>query len=50
MEIEQLKTDVAAGKLSQDKLLVVIVAQPKRIAELEELIKGKHPTPRLDEL
>lgn len=49
MDIEQLKTDVAAGKLSQDKLLVVIVAQQKRIAELEELIKGKNPTPRVDE-
>jgi len=49
MDIEQLKTDVAAGKLSQDKLLAVIVAQQKRIAELEELIKAKNPTPRVDE-
>lgn len=49
MDIEQLKTDVAAGKLSQDKLLAVIVAQQKRITELEELIKAKNPTPRVDE-
>lgn len=49
MDIEQLKTDVAAGKLSQDKLLTVIVAQQKRIAELEELIGSKNPTARVDE-
>ena len=49
MDIEQLKTDVAAGKLSRDKLLSVIVAQQKRIAELEELIKAKNPTARVDE-
>jgi transposase len=49
MDIGQLKTDVAAGKLSQDKLLVLIVAQQKRIAELEELIKGKNPTARVDD-
>jgi len=43
-----LTTDVAAGKLSQDKLLAVIVAQQKRVAELEELIKGRNPTPRVE--
>lgn len=49
MDIEQLKTDVGAGKLSLDKLLAVIVAQQKRIAELEELIRAKNPTARVDE-
>jgi hypothetical protein len=49
MDIEQLKTDLAAGKLSTEKLLAVIVAQQKRIAELESIIKQKNPTARVDE-
>ncbi len=49
MDIEQLKTDVAAPKLSQDKLLAVIVALQNRIAELEELTRAKNPTARVDE-
>ena len=50
MDIEQLKADVAAGKLSQDKLLTVIVAQRKRIAELEELVRAKNAAASVDEL
>lgn len=49
MDIEQLKTDLAAGTLSTEKLLVVIVTQQKRIAELEAIIKAKNPTARVDE-
>jgi transposase len=49
MDIEQLKTDFAAGTLSTEKLLAVIVAQQKRIAELEAIVNGRNPTPRVDE-
>lgn len=56
MDVQELKDDAAAGKLSVDRLIVVIeaqqkqlAAQQKRIAELEEQIKSRNPTPRLDE-
>lgn len=56
MDVQQLKADAAAGKLSCDHLIMVIEAQQKqltsqekRIAELEEQIQGKNPTPRLAE-
>lgn len=49
MDVQQLKDDATAGKLSVDRLILVIEAQQKRIAELEALIKAKNPTERLDE-
>ena len=49
MDVQQLKEDAAAGRLSVDKLIDVIVAQQKRIGELEAIIKSKNPTERLDE-
>lgn len=56
MDVQQLKNDVAAGKLSSDRLLLVIEAEPKqiaqlkeRIAELEQQIKSRNPTERLDQ-
>jgi transposase len=49
MDVRQLRDDAAAGKLSLDKLIDVIAAQQKRIAELEALVKSKNPTERLPE-
>jgi len=56
MDVQQLKDDAAAGKLSVEKLLDVIgvqqgliASQQKRIAELESLVKSKNPTERLDQ-
>lgn len=56
MDVQQLKDDAAAGKLSVEKLIDVIAAQQahmaaqqQRIAELEALVKSKHPTERLDQ-
>jgi len=55
MDVQQLRDDAAAGKLSVEKLLNVISAQQaqisaqrQRIAELEALVKSKNPTARLD--
>lgn len=49
MNIEQLREDAASGKLSVDRLVDVIVAQQKRIEQLEAIIKSKNPTERLDD-
>jgi len=49
MDVEQLKEDAAAGKLSVDRLIMVIEAQQKRIAELEAQAKSKNPTERMDQ-
>ena len=49
MDVQQLKDDAAAGKLSIDRLILVIETQQKRITELEQLIQGKNPTERLDQ-
>lgn len=49
MDVQQLRDDAAAGKLSLNKLIDVIAAQQKRIAELEALVKSKNPTERLQE-
>lgn len=56
MDVQQLRDDAAAGKLSVDKLIDVIAAlqrqnsaQQKRIEELEAIIKSKNPTDRLEE-
>lgn len=56
MDVEQLKDDAASGKLSLARLIMVIEAQQKqlaklqeRIAELEQQIKAKNPTERLEE-
>ena len=56
MDLQQLKDDAAAGRVSVETLIDVIVveqqviaAQQERIAELEALIKGKNPTTRTEE-
>ncbi len=52
MDIEQLRDDAAAGRLSTDRLIDVIVMLHNRINELEkqlEEFKGKNPTERLDQ-
>ncbi len=49
MDVQQLRDDATAGKLSLNKLIDVIAAQQKRIAELETIIKSKNPTERLQE-
>lgn len=48
MDVRQLRDDLAAGKLSAEKLLDVIAAQQERIAQLEAIIKSKNPTDRLE--
>ena len=56
MDVQELRDDAAAGKLSIDKLIDVIAAQQKliasqqnRIDELEAIVKSKNPTQRLDQ-
>jgi uncharacterized coiled-coil protein SlyX len=56
MDMEQLKQDVAEGKVSLNRLVDLIVSQQKLIeklqkqnAELQEKLDGKNPTERLDE-
>lgn len=49
MDVNELKADAAAGKLSVDRLLAVIVTLQQRIAELEAQLNSKNPTDRLDE-
>ena len=56
MDMEQLKQDVAEGKVSLNRLVDLIVSQQKlieklqkQIAELQEKLDGKNPTERLDE-
>jgi transposase len=56
MDMEQLKQDVAEGKVSLDRLVDLIASQQKLIeklqkqcAELQEKIDSKNPTERLDE-
>lgn len=56
MDVQQLKDDAASGRLSLDRLIMVIEAQQKQIAkqqeqiaELERQIKAKNPTERLEE-
>lgn len=48
MDVQQLRDDAAAGKLSVNKLIDLIAAQQKRIDELEAIIKSKNPTERLE--
>jgi hypothetical protein len=56
MDVQVLRDDAAAGKLSVERLIDVIAAQQQHIAaqqlrihELEAIIKGKSPTERLDQ-
>ena len=56
MDVEQLKQDVAEGKVSLDRLVDLIVSQQKlieklqeQITELQEKLASKNPTERLDE-
>ena len=42
MDIQDLKEAAAAGKLSSDMLIDIIVAQQERIAELEDLLKANN--------
>ncbi len=56
MDMEQLKQDVAEGRVSLDRLVDFIASQQKLIenlqkqnAELQEKIDSKNPTERLDE-
>lgn len=49
MDVNELKADAAAGKISVEHLIDVIVAQQNRIEQLEAQIKSKNPTDRLDQ-
>lgn len=49
MDVQELRDDAAAGKLSIKKLIDVIATQQERIRELEAIIKSKNPTERLDQ-
>lgn len=49
MDVNELKADAAAGKLSVERLIDVIVAQQKRIEQLEAQLKSKNPTERLEQ-
>jgi len=49
MDFIELEAETAAGKLSVEGLLEIIVALQQRIAELEAQLKSKNPTERFDE-
>lgn len=49
MDIEQLKEDGAAGRLSVESLIKVIVAMQEKINALEAKLQTKNPTDRVDE-
>ncbi len=49
LDVTELKADAAAGKISVEGLIDVIVVQQKRIEQLEAQIKSKNPTDRLDQ-
>ena len=49
MDAEQLKQDVAAGKLSVEQLLNIIVAQQEQIRQLQEQLNTRNPTQRIEQ-
>lgn len=56
MDVDQLRQDVAEGKIDLDRLIDLIVSQQKLISQLQEQIAGlqeqvdsKNPTEKLDE-
>jgi transposase len=49
MDVEQLRDDASAGKITVDKLIDVIALQQEQIKRLEAIIQSKNPTERLEE-
>lgn len=48
MDVEQLKQDAACGNLTVEQLISIIVAQQEQIRQLQEQLKSRNPTERLD--
>lgn len=47
MDVEQFKQDAAAGKISVDQLVEIVVAQQELIRKLQDQVASRNPTPRL---